>query len=77
LKLDRLLAITMLLLNRRRVGAKELSEKFEVSLRTIYRDLESINQSGIPIRVSIGQGWYADVENGARGSCSFKPTNHH
>jgi predicted DNA-binding transcriptional regulator YafY len=49
LKLDRLLAITMLLLNRRRVGAKELSERFEVSLRTIYRDLESINQSGIPI----------------------------
>jgi predicted DNA-binding transcriptional regulator YafY len=49
MKLDRLLAITMLLLNRRRVGAKELSEKFEVSLRTIYRDLESINQSGIPI----------------------------
>jgi predicted DNA-binding transcriptional regulator YafY len=39
----------MLLLNRRRVGAKELSERFEVSLRTIYRDLESINQSGIPI----------------------------
>jgi predicted DNA-binding transcriptional regulator YafY len=49
MKLDRLLAITMLLLNRRRVGAKELSERFEVSLRTIYRDLESINQSGIPI----------------------------
>jgi predicted DNA-binding transcriptional regulator YafY len=49
LKIDRLLAITMLLLNRRRVGAKELSERFEVSLRTIYRDLESINQSGIPI----------------------------
>jgi predicted DNA-binding transcriptional regulator YafY len=48
-KLDRLLAITMLLLNRRRVGAKELSDRFEVSLRTIYRDLESINQSGIPI----------------------------
>ncbi len=49
LKLDRLLAITMLLLNRRRVSAKELSERFEVSLRTVYRDLETINQAGIPV----------------------------
>jgi predicted DNA-binding transcriptional regulator YafY len=49
LKLDRLLAITMLLLNRKRVGAKELSERFEVSLRTIYRDLETLGQAGIPI----------------------------
>lgn len=49
LKLDRLLAITMLLLNRKRVGAQELSERFEVSLRTIYRDLEALNQAGIPI----------------------------
>ncbi|WP_274649115.1 helix-turn-helix transcriptional regulator [Paenibacillus humicola] len=49
MKLDRLLAITMLLLNRRRVGAKELADRFEVSLRTIYRDLETINQAGIPI----------------------------
>ncbi|MCQ6561950.1 helix-turn-helix transcriptional regulator [Paenibacillus mendelii] len=49
MKLDRLLAITMLLLGRRRVSAKELSDRFEVSLRTVYRDLETINQSGIPI----------------------------
>jgi predicted DNA-binding transcriptional regulator YafY len=49
LKLDRLLAITMLLLNRRRVSAQELSDRFEVSLRTVYRDVEAINQSGIPI----------------------------
>ncbi|MFB9326905.1 helix-turn-helix transcriptional regulator [Paenibacillus aurantiacus] len=49
MKLDRLLAITMLLMNRRRVSAKELSERFEVSLRTVYRDLETINQAGIPV----------------------------
>lgn len=49
LKIDRLLAITMLLLNRRRISAKELSERFEVSLRTIYRDVEAINQAGIPV----------------------------
>ncbi|WP_166238601.1 helix-turn-helix transcriptional regulator [Paenibacillus turpanensis] len=49
MKLDRLLAITMLLLNRRRVSAKELSDRFEVSLRTVYRDVEAITQAGIPV----------------------------
>ncbi|RAV12992.1 helix-turn-helix transcriptional regulator [Paenibacillus contaminans] len=49
MKLDRLLAITMLLLNRKRVSGKELAERFEVSLRTVYRDMEAINQAGIPI----------------------------
>ncbi|MBP1963970.1 helix-turn-helix transcriptional regulator [Paenibacillus aceris] len=49
MKIDRLLAITMLLLNRRRISAKELSDRFEVSLRTIYRDVEAINQAGIPV----------------------------
>ncbi|OCT16234.1 DNA-binding transcriptional regulator [Paenibacillus pectinilyticus] len=49
MKIDRLLAITMLLLNRRRISAKELSERFEVSMRTIYRDVEAINQAGIPV----------------------------
>lgn len=49
MKLDRLLAITMLLLNRKRVSAKELSDRFEVSLRTIYRDVETIQFAGIPV----------------------------
>ncbi|WP_409344720.1 helix-turn-helix transcriptional regulator [Paenibacillus sp. MBLB4367] len=49
MKLDRLLAITMLLLNRKRVSGKELAERFEVSLRTVYRDMEALNQAGIPI----------------------------
>ncbi|REK71820.1 helix-turn-helix transcriptional regulator [Paenibacillus paeoniae] len=49
MKLDRLLSIVILLLNRRIVQAKELADRFEVSVRTIYRDIEAINQSGIPI----------------------------
>ncbi|TXK83934.1 YafY family transcriptional regulator [Paenibacillus sp. N3.4] len=39
----------MLLLNRKRISAKEISERFEVSLRTVYRDVEAINQAGIPV----------------------------
>jgi predicted DNA-binding transcriptional regulator YafY len=48
-KVHRLLAITMQLLNRKRMSGQELAEQFEVSLRTIYRDLETINSAGIPI----------------------------
>jgi predicted DNA-binding transcriptional regulator YafY len=56
MKLDRLLAITVYLLNRRRITAGELADAFEVSLRTIYRDLETINLAGIPIVAYQGTG---------------------
>lgn len=49
MKLERLLAILSLLSERDRVRTKELAEKFEVSRRTIYRDLESLSQAGFPI----------------------------
>ncbi|MCU6712602.1 YafY family transcriptional regulator [Paenibacillus sp. J5C_2022] len=49
MKLERLLSIIILLLNRRMMQAKELAERFEVSVRTIYRDIEAINAAGIPI----------------------------
>lgn len=49
MKLDRLLGITMELMTKKRVTATELASRFEVSVRTIYRDIESINQSGIPV----------------------------
>lgn len=56
MKMDRLVAIVMLLLERRRVSAKSLAGMFEVSLRTIYRDLETINRAGVPIVSSPGNG---------------------
>lgn len=49
MKLDRLLGIVVILLSKPRVPAKELAETFEVSVRTIYRDIETINLAGIPI----------------------------
>lgn len=56
LKIDRLVSIIMILLDKKRVGAQELAEKFEVSQRTIYRDIEAINQAGIPVRTFPGVG---------------------
>ena len=52
-----MLAITVMLLNRDRITARELAEKFEVSVRTIYRDIDAINLAGIPV-VSF-PGWYS------------------
>ncbi|WP_308221946.1 HTH domain-containing protein [Lysinibacillus sp. BPa_S21] len=49
MKLERLLSIIIILLNRRKVQAKDLAEQFEVSIRTIYRDIDSLNAAGIPI----------------------------
>jgi predicted DNA-binding transcriptional regulator YafY len=64
MRLERLLAIVMKLLNRDKISATELAEEFEVSIRTIYRDIESINLAGIPIISFQGQqGGFGVVEN--------------
>jgi predicted DNA-binding transcriptional regulator YafY len=55
-KLDRLLSIVVLLLGRERMKAEELAKRFEVTARTIYRDLDAINASGIPIVAYPGPG---------------------
>ncbi|KAA2285143.1 HTH domain-containing protein, partial [Clostridioides difficile] len=49
MKLERLLAIVVLLINRGRVQAKDLADMFEVSIRTIYRDIDTLGQAGIPV----------------------------
>ncbi|MDD5936764.1 MAG: YafY family protein [Clostridiales bacterium] len=56
MKVDRLVSIIMILLDKKRIGAKELADMFEVSPRTIYRDIDSINMAGIPIRATSGVG---------------------
>lgn len=49
MKLARIVSIIMLLLQRTKVTAVELSEMFEVTTRTIFRDVDTINEAGIPI----------------------------
>ena len=56
MKVDRLVSIIMTLLDKERIGAQELADTFEVSPRTIYRDIEAINMAGIPIRSIPGVG---------------------
>lgn len=61
MKIDRLIAIIMILLERDKVSAKDLASMFEVSSRTIYRDLESINQAGIPVLATSGPGGGVEI----------------
>ncbi len=56
MKVDRLVSIIMLLLDKERIGAQGLADMFEVSPRTIYRDIDTINMAGIPIRSISGVG---------------------
>lgn len=54
MKIDRLLSIIMVLLNHEKVSAAKLAEMFEVTPRTIYRDIETIGLAGVPIVTSPG-----------------------
>ena len=56
MKVDRLVSIIMILLDKKRIGAQELADMFEVSPRTIYRDIDAINMAGIPVRSTPGVG---------------------
>ena len=48
-KMNRLISIIMMLLEHKKIRASELARMFDVSKRTIYRDIEIINEAGIPI----------------------------
>lgn len=54
--MDRLFQIVYYLLEKGSSSAPELAEKFEVSTRTIYRDLDAISAAGIPIYATQGKG---------------------
>ena len=64
MKIDRLMGIVVYLLNNGRTSAQKLAEKFEVSSRTIMRDMESLDQAGIPIQSFCGvEGGYQIMED--------------
>jgi predicted DNA-binding transcriptional regulator YafY len=54
MKLNRLLEITTILLNKKTVTAAELAERFGVSTRTIYRDIDVLSASGVPVYCAQG-----------------------
>jgi len=63
MKIDRLLSIIMLMIHREKVTAAELASYFEVSVRTIQRDIDDLTIAGIPIYSEVGKnGGYQLME---------------
>jgi predicted DNA-binding transcriptional regulator YafY len=64
MKIKRLIEIIIILLNKECVTAKYLADKFEVSTRTIYRDINDLSSAGIPIYTNKGfEGGISLLEN--------------
>lgn len=66
MKIDRLIGILSILLQKERVTAPELAEYFEVSRRTIGRDIDALCKAGIPIRTMQGSGGGISIMDGYR-----------
>ena len=57
-RIDRLTAILVHLQSKRVVRAEEISERFEISLRTVYRDVKALMEAGVPIGSEAGKGYF-------------------
>ena len=66
MKMERLIGILSILIQRKKVTAPELAEQFEVSRRTIQRDIESLCRAGIPITTSQGASGGISIMEGYR-----------
>jgi predicted DNA-binding transcriptional regulator YafY len=56
-RLERLLGIALLLSARRRLRAEDLASRFDISLRTVYRDLRALQEAGFPVVGTAGDGY--------------------
>lgn len=64
MQIDRLFQIVYLLLNRKNMTAKELAAHFEVSVRTILRDIDTLSSAGIPVYATQGKGGGISILDG-------------
>ncbi|HWS28507.1 MAG TPA: YafY family protein [Clostridia bacterium] len=56
MQINRLFEIIYILMNKNTVTAKELAERFEVSQRTVYRDIDTLALAGVPVYTTKGKG---------------------
>jgi predicted DNA-binding transcriptional regulator YafY len=71
MKHERLMALLDCLLNEGRATAAKLARRFEVSERTIYRDIDSLCVAGIPVVAEAGAGGGYEIDRGYRVDRSF------
>jgi predicted DNA-binding transcriptional regulator YafY len=56
-RIDRLHAILTHLQSKRKVTAQEMADRFQISLRTVYRDVKALDESGVPVIGEAGSGY--------------------
>ena len=57
-RIDRLTAILIQLQSKRMITAQEVAEKFDISVRTVYRDIRALEEAGVPIGAEAGKGYF-------------------
>src|SRR5882762_5768012 len=57
-RIDRLTAILIQLQSKKIVKAEEIADRFEISLRTVYRDVRALMEAGVPIGSEAGTGYF-------------------
>ena len=56
-RIDRIAAILIQLQSKRLVKGNEIAERFDISLRTVYRDIQTLIEAGVPILSETGIGY--------------------
>lgn len=57
-RIDRISAILIQLQSKKIVRAADIAERFNISLRTVYRDIKALEEAGVPIGAEAGRGYY-------------------
>lgn len=57
-RIDRLTAILIQLQTKRWITSLEIADRYEISQRTVYRDIRALEEAGIPIGAEAGKGYY-------------------
>jgi predicted DNA-binding transcriptional regulator YafY len=57
-RIDRLFGITTLLQAQKYVSADRIAEQFDISVRTVYRDIKALGEQGIPVSFEVGRGYF-------------------
>ncbi len=57
-RIDRLFGILTLLQSKKYLKGEQLAEKFDISIRTVYRDIKALNEQGIPVGFEPNKGYF-------------------
>jgi len=56
-RIDRLVALIILLQSKKLIRGRDIAEHFDISIRTVYRDINAISEAGVPVAAEAGEGY--------------------